>query len=62
MEGVNDGSGTKPRWWAVRPAHNPKPATYGCPLCGKHLPACVAKLGVEIPGVLGSIRMTAFVG
>lgn len=23
----------------MRPAHNLKPATYRCPLCGKHLPA-----------------------
>jgi hypothetical protein len=23
----------------VRPAHNLKPATYRCPLCGGHLPA-----------------------
>ncbi len=28
-----------PRWWLVRPAHNLKPATYRCPLCGEHLPA-----------------------
>jgi hypothetical protein len=27
------------RWWALRPAQNLKPATYRCPLCGKHLPA-----------------------
>lgn len=26
-------------WWTVRPAHNRKPATYRCPLCGRHLPA-----------------------
>ena len=26
-------------WWSVRPAHNLKPATYRCPLCGGHLPA-----------------------
>ena len=29
----------KPRWWYVRRAQNRKPATYRCPLCGKHLPA-----------------------
>jgi len=29
----------QPRWWAMRPAQNLKPATYRCPLCGKHLPA-----------------------
>jgi hypothetical protein len=27
------------RWWAARLAHNRKPATYRCPLCGKFLPA-----------------------
>ncbi|HET9153118.1 MAG TPA: hypothetical protein VFN85_03275 [Solirubrobacterales bacterium] len=32
-------SGDAPRWWAMRPAQNLKPATYRCPLCGKHLPA-----------------------
>jgi len=26
-------------WWSIRRAHNSKPATYRCPLCGKHLPA-----------------------
>jgi hypothetical protein len=29
----------KPQWWEVRPAQNLKPATYRCPLCGRHLPA-----------------------
>ena len=29
----------KPRWWYVRRAQNRKPATYRCPLCGRHLPA-----------------------
>lgn len=32
-------SGDEPRWWSMRPAQNLKPATYRCPLCGKHLPA-----------------------
>ena len=32
-------SGTEPRWWSMRSAQNLKPATYRCPLCGKHLPA-----------------------
>jgi hypothetical protein len=27
------------RWWSVRSAQNLKPATYRCPLCGRHLPA-----------------------
>jgi hypothetical protein len=26
-------------WWSIRRAHNLKPATYRCPLCGEHLPA-----------------------
>jgi hypothetical protein len=25
------------RWWTVRRATNRKPATYRCPLCGRHL-------------------------
>lgn len=28
-----------PRWYAVRPAANRKPATYRCPFCGQRLPA-----------------------
>jgi hypothetical protein len=32
-------SGEPVRWWSLRPAQNLKPATYRCPLCGKHLPA-----------------------
>jgi hypothetical protein len=27
------------RWWFVRRAQNRKPATYRCPLCGRHLPS-----------------------
>jgi len=27
------------RWYAVRPAGSTKPATYRCPLCGRHLAA-----------------------
>jgi len=27
------------RWWTARRAQNLKPATYRCPLCGRHLPA-----------------------
>ncbi|HVD86086.1 MAG TPA: hypothetical protein VNB59_01635 [Solirubrobacterales bacterium] len=33
------GDGDPPRWWSLRPAQNLKPATYRCPLCGRHLPA-----------------------
>jgi hypothetical protein len=29
----------EPRWWSLRPAQNLKPATYRCPICGRHLPA-----------------------
>ncbi|MGO9899455.1 MAG: hypothetical protein ACLP0J_07135 [Solirubrobacteraceae bacterium] len=28
-----------PRWWEIRRAHNRKPTTYRCPLCGELLPA-----------------------
>ncbi len=28
-----------PRWWSIRRAQNRKPATYRCPLCGRHLPS-----------------------
>ena len=31
--------GPKARWYTVRRAQNRKPATYRCPLCGRHLPA-----------------------
>jgi hypothetical protein len=27
------------RWWYLRRAQNLKPATYRCPLCGRHLPS-----------------------
>jgi hypothetical protein len=27
------------RWWSLRPAQNLKPATYRCPICGRHLAA-----------------------
>jgi hypothetical protein len=36
---MNDGSDANGRWWTARRAQNRKPATYRCPLCGKHLPA-----------------------
>jgi len=32
-------SGEGPRWWSVRRAHSLRPATYRCPLCGRHLHA-----------------------
>ncbi len=28
-----------PQWWEIRRAHNRKPASYRCPLCGQMLPA-----------------------
>ena len=31
--------GEQPAWWSIRRAQNLKPATYRCPLCGRHLPA-----------------------
>jgi hypothetical protein len=27
------------QWWSIRRAQNLKPATYRCPLCGRHLPS-----------------------
>jgi hypothetical protein len=36
---MSDATGTNARWWTVRRAQSRKPATYRCPLCGKHLPA-----------------------
>lgn len=41
MAGEQAGAAGKPevRWWSMRPAQNLKPATYRCPLCGRHLPA-----------------------
>jgi hypothetical protein len=27
------------RWWTARRAASAKPATYRCPICGRHLPA-----------------------
>jgi hypothetical protein len=38
------------RWYAVRPAANRKPATYRCPLCGRHLPALSAHMLVVPEG------------
>lgn len=32
-------SAKHPRWWEIRRAHNRKPASYRCPLCGEMLPA-----------------------
>jgi hypothetical protein len=29
----------RPQWWEIRRAHNRKPASYRCPLCGEMLPA-----------------------
>lgn len=38
------------RWWAVRRAQNSKPATYRCPLCGKHLPALIEHMLIAPEG------------
>ena len=40
----------KARWYAIRPAANRKPATYRCPLCGRHLPALSAHMLVTPEG------------
>ena len=32
-------SSKQARWWEIRRAHNRKPASYRCPLCGEMLPA-----------------------
>jgi hypothetical protein len=32
------------RWWAVRPAHSQKPATYTCPFCRHRLHAMSAHM------------------
>ncbi len=44
------------RWYAVRPAASTKPATYRCPLCGKHLPALVEHVLVLPEGQAGRRR------
>ncbi len=41
---------TKPRWWALRPAQNRKPATYTCPFCHRYLPALSAHTLVSPEG------------
>jgi hypothetical protein len=38
------------RWYAIRPASNRKPATYRCPLCGKHLAALTQHMLVTPEG------------
>jgi hypothetical protein len=32
------------RWYALRRAGSPKPATYRCPLCGERMPALIDHL------------------
>jgi hypothetical protein len=39
-----------PRWWTLRPAHNTKPATYRCPLCGNQLPALMDHVLIKPEG------------
>ena len=43
-------------WYAVRPAANRKPATYRCPLCGRHLPALSEHMLVVPEGDAGRRR------
>jgi hypothetical protein len=38
------------RWYAIRPAHSAKAATYRCPLCGERFPALVDHLLVTPEG------------
>jgi len=38
------------RWWEIRPAHNRKPATYRCPLCGGQLPALMDHVLIKPEG------------
>ena len=40
----------KARWYVIRPAQNLKPATYRCPLCGKHLASMSAHMLVTPEG------------
>jgi hypothetical protein len=44
------------RWWSMRPAQNLKPATYRCPLCGKHLPALSEHLLIAPEGEMSKRR------
>jgi hypothetical protein len=44
------------RWWTVRPAGNLKPATYRCPLCGKHLASMSEHLLIAPEGDTGHRR------
>jgi hypothetical protein len=48
--------GPPPRWWAMRPAQNRKPATYRCPLCGNHLPALSEHVLIAPEGDSGKRR------
>jgi hypothetical protein len=47
---------TSARWYAVRPAHSTKPATYRCPLCGERLPALAEHMLVLPEGQAGRRR------
>jgi len=44
------------RWWSVRRAQNRKPATYRCPLCGRHLPALSEHLLIAPEGDMSRRR------
>src|SRR5436305_9717273 len=49
-------SAEQPRWWGMRPAQNLKPATYRCPLCGRHLPALSEHMLIAPEGDAGRRR------
>jgi len=44
------------RWWTVRRAQNRKPATYRCPICGRHLPALSEHMLISPEGDMGGRR------
>ena len=44
------------RWWVIRPAHNRKPVTYRCPLCGGQLPALMDHVLITPEGDAGRRR------
>jgi len=53
---MRDASDTGTRWWTVRRAQNRKPATYRCPLCGRHLPALSEHMLIAPEGDLARRR------
>jgi hypothetical protein len=49
-------AGPEPRWWSARRAQNAKPATYRCPLCGRHLHAMSEHVLIAPEGNMSSRR------